>query len=48
MKSEAELRERLQQLKAAHSDAITRDLSDESVKIAEHKVKQLKWVLDDE
>lgn len=47
MKSESELRDRLEDLKQVHSDAITEDLSDRTVAIAEHKVRQLKWVLDE-
>jgi len=47
MKDECELRERLSQLKEAHSDAITEGLSDETVAIAKAKVNQLKWVLEE-
>lgn len=47
MRDESEIQERLEQLRVAHSEAITNDLSQESIKIAEHKVRQLEWVLDE-
>jgi len=46
MKNEHELRERLSQLKVTHSDAVRNDCSDETIQIAEHKIRQLEWVLE--
>ena len=46
MRDEYELRERLSQLKVTHSDAVRNDLSDETVQIAAHKIRQLEWVLE--
>lgn len=48
MRDGYEIRERLEQLRIAHSEAITNELSRESIKIAEHKVRQLEWVLENE